>query len=134
MKMDNTVKLDNGTFLTNHVGKYKSGLTLLHEVEDITWLRLDYKELNLEYADLEYLEGEFFTSKKGTKCFRIKSGGNQLLLRDNWGGSFAKYFGGALRKLPTQYYVRASSNGGGNGYDYAVIMKGTKQVIKEDDI
>jgi hypothetical protein len=89
--------------------------------------------LNLENGSLDFMRGSYFVSKKGTKIFKIDPNGQHMLLRDDWGGAFNDYRGGTLPE-DQLYYHRASSNGGGSGYDYAVIPVGWKQVLKEEDL
>ena len=81
--------------------------------------------------------GRYFKSKKGTDCFEVSDDPTtapHILLIDNWGGAFNDYRGRELFKLPNLYQKRASSNGGGTGYDYVIIEKGTKYALDEEDI
>jgi len=135
--MTNWVELSNGQFLYNDYGKYKPNLTFLG-------LSVPYfpeysvvspSQFNLPKGNMSFLKGEYFRSKKGTPCFRLSETGPHILIRDDWGGAFNKYGGGMLEKLPNRlYYRRASSNGGGNGYDYIIVPEGTKYIMSEEDI
>ena len=100
------------------------------------WDSKDYREFNLPQGDLCGIVGTFFTSKKGTKIFRIEENGPHILLRDDWGGCFNDYRGGTLpdESQGALYHRRASSNGGGSGYDYAVVPKDWRLSISEDDL
>ena len=89
-------------------------------------------KFNLPNGELRQLTGEYFVSKKGTKCFRIGNGPH-IILQDDWGGAFNKYRGHTLPEDQI-YYRRSSSNGGGCGYDYAIIPKDWRLQITEDDI
>lgn len=131
----NTIKLDNGEFLTNDYGKYAPDLTFLHKDEKIQWVRKhDLSVFNLPAGGINYLIGDFFTSKKGTKCFRIKDNGKHILISDDWGGAFNSYRGRTLPKEGSLHYRRASSNGGGSGVDYAIYERGWKYTISLEDI
>jgi hypothetical protein len=130
------IKLDNGNYLFNDYGKYSSGLSFILPSEDTEIFKsVETEQYNLPDGDLSEVKGRFFTSKKGTKCFDVKEDGPDVLIRDSWGGSFNKYRGDTLSLLPNQkYFNRASSNGGGNGYDYVVVPIHTKYTISIDDI
>jgi hypothetical protein len=141
------VRLEKDDFLIKNYGKYWSGLGIIipkdHPLieKDKKYLKMwtvggdKFKdELNISNkSSLKYLRGRYFESKKGTKLFKADPNGPHYLLQDDWGGCFASYWG---RTLPEDqlYYKRASSNGGGSGYDYAVIPVGWKQVLKEEDL
>lgn len=139
---ESIIELDNGTCLYNSYGKYKSNLCFLGSRESLEkfisgelWRDVPAIEFNLPRGDYSIIAGEYFVSKKGTKCFRIKEDGKHILIRDNWGGCFNDYRGGNLEKLPNKsYYRRASSNGGGTGNDFCIVPTGTKYQLSEDDI
>ena len=131
---DKMIQLDNGKFLYNHVGKYCSGLTFIIDVPYLNWVEAKKEDFNLPGGYLTYIKGDFFISKKGTKCFRVKENGTHILIRDDWGGAFSKYRGRILPQLNAVYYHRSSSNGGGSGYDYGVYLSGWKFTMSEDDI
>ena len=143
--------MNNGDYIVQHYGKYASGLGIIVPKNDAhigpyredQSIRLfeevdmkDKSEFNLGSGSLDTLRGKFFVSKKGTKLFKVDQNGPHILLRDDWGGAFNSYRGG---KLPTMergalYHRRASSNGGGSGYDYAVVPIEWKLEISEDDL
>lgn len=145
------VEMTNGDYLIQNYGKYTSGLGIIVGKNDshigpygedqcIRLFqepdRLEKSNFNLGSGTLDSIRGKFFVSKKGTKLFKVDPNGPHLLLRDDWGGPFNKYRGG---KLPTMeggalYYRRASSNGGGIGYDYAVVPAQWRLEISEDDL
>jgi hypothetical protein len=117
----------------DHIGPYGEDQTIrLFQEPD----RLEKSEFNLGSGVLDTLRGKFFVSKKGTKLFKVDPNGPHLLLRDDWGGAFNKYRGGKLPCMDSGalYYRRASSNGGGSGYDYAVVPVGWKLEISEEDL
>jgi len=130
------IKLDNGKVLINHYGKYKSGLTFILDYPFLCWESVDKSDLNLNRGDYEVLYGNFFESKKGTKCFKVlpKEKASHKLIRDDWGGSFNSYRGRTLPETNSLYYKRASSNGGGSGYDYAIYQRDWKNTLSEEDI
>jgi hypothetical protein len=145
------VEMTNGDFLIQNYGKYCSGLGIIVSKGDnhigpygddrcIRLFqepdRLEKSQFNLGSGTLDSIRGKFFVSKKGTKLFKLDPSGPHILLRDDWGGPFNKYRGG---KLPTMeggalYHRRASSNGGGSGYDYCVVPIDWKLEISEEDL
>lgn len=134
---EDIIILENGNRLVRHYGKYKSGLTIIvSSVDDFNFSKVNLNHMNLGFdGDTEVLTGEFFVSKKGTKCFRVNPNGNQFLIRVDWGGSFNKTRG--LRDNPpkdNRYYRRATSNRGRSGYDYIVLDKNFKNSLSEDEI
>ena len=136
LNMEGIIELAGGNFMYNCYGKYKPDICfLLGKIPMMTsWKPMMPSDLNLERGDLSFLQGDYFISRKGTNCFKLSPQGNHLLIRDDWGGAFNKYRGGCLASLKNEYYRRASSNGGGSGYDYVIIDKNTKFVVSEDEI
>lgn len=128
-------KLNNGKYLILDYGKYQSGLCIIHSLPLIEWIKKDSKNFNLPQGNIEVIYGDFFISKKGTKCFEIKDKKNakHILISDEWGGAFNSYRG---RTLPENglYFKRARSNGGGAGVDYAIFDKEWKHSLSIDDI
>jgi len=140
--MQGNFQLNDGSICDNsQYGKYGCHLTIIREggIDDqIEWKEPDnlIKGMNLPMpkgSRLSFLRGDFFTSKKGTKMFKIKPQGSHVLIRDDWGGCFNSYHG---LTLPGgyEYFHRASSNGGGSGYDYAVYKTGFKYAASLDDL
>lgn len=137
---------NNRRFLINKFGKYKPNMSFIipceHYVdrdnEPVSFLK--YEEADKKLVDAlgvdfngngspEVLFGDFWRSKKGSACFAPKSPkqAQHVLVRVNWGGAFSKHRGqyaaedgGGLSYL-AQYFRRAKSNGGGQGYDYYVF-------------
>lgn len=130
------IKLSNGNVLMNRYGKYEPNLTFVAAEPYIMWDRIAATELNCnpDAGWFDVLHGTFFVSKKGTKCFRIDSNGEHILIKDSWGGCFNKYRGYSLPENGSVYYHRASSNGGGCGYDYAVYPRNWMFTLNEEDI
>lgn len=143
------IELNSGDYIIQNYGKYCSGLGIIVPKDDAhigpygdedKSIRLfqdedrcDKSVFNLGNGVVDTLRGKYFVSKKGTKLFKVDPNGPHMLLRDDWGGAFNDYRGG---KLPDNqlYYRRASSNGRGSGYDYAVVPIDWKQSISEDDL
>ena len=130
------IELDNGKWMVNDYGKYRPNLTfILNNKEDLeNWEQIHGSELNLECGTLYRLTGNFWENKKGTKCFHVRKDGKHQLIRDSWGGAFCSYRGNIILNTGESLYERrASSNGGGIGYDYAVFPVGWKKVEKFED-
>lgn len=134
--MANVITLDNGKFLIKDYGKYASGLCFVSDKPKFFWNEIKREDLNLGRGEYAALYGYYYVSKKGTKCFKLSSKlqATHMLLRDNWGGAFNSYRGNTLVELNHEYHRRASSNGGGTGYDYAVFPIGWRNILSEDDI
>lgn len=136
LNTEGIIELTNGTFLINKYGKYEPNLSFLNIKPDVNseWIRVEPSEFNLPKGCLSKIYGTFFTSKKGTKCFRINPNGEHMLIGDGWGGSSNRYYGGTLPEEGALYYRRASSNGGGLGHDYAIYQRDWKYELSEEDI
>lgn len=136
LNKEGVIQLTNGTFLINKYGKYEPNLSFLNIKPDVNseWIRVEPSEFNLPKGCLSKIYGTFFTSKKGTKCFRINPNGEHMLIGDCWGGSSNRYYGGTLPEEGALYYRRASSNGGGLGHDYAIYQRDWKYELSEEDI
>ena len=130
------VNLTNGNVLMNRYGKYQPNLTFVASEPYIMWDRIAATELNCnpDAGWFDVLYGTFFVSKKGTKCFRIDANGPHILIKDSWGGCFNKYRGYSLPENGSVYYHRASSNGGGCGYDYGIYPRNWMFTLNEEDI
>jgi len=129
------IKLNDGKFLLKDFGKYRTDLLIISDNPEINYEKISPQEFNLDKGDLTFIKGTFFVTKKGANAFRIEEKGNHLLLRDDWGGAFNRYRGGSLFELDNLLYKRrASSNGGGTGYDYVVVPVGTKYEISIEDL
>ena len=133
------VVLTSGKLLFNMFGKYKPDLAILVPDQESLKGSVRYKfgqpDLNLPVSVTGFF-GTYFVSKKGTNCFEMSASTDapHILLIDDWGGAFCSYRGRELFKLKNLYARRACSNGGGAGYDYVVIERGTRYALSEDDI
>lgn len=113
---EQAIELNDGKFLIKDFRKYGSGLLIISEKPAVTYSK---SVANLGGKELKEIKGTFFITKKGAKAFDTTTiNPTHILYKDGWGGCFNSYRG---RKLPDGIYNhRASSNGGGAGYDYAV--------------
>ncbi len=84
--------------------------------------------MNLVFnGDPKILFGDYWISRKGSRCFRPKSplGASHLLIKVAWGGADETH--GSRGNYPEDipagvlYFRHARSNAGGMGYDYWVI-------------
>ena len=139
IEMDNVITLDNGKFLIRDYDKYGSKLSILSTLPKVVWEETQPKEFNIASKREKIIcrvYGEYFITKKGTKCFRVNPNGKHMMLRG--------FYGGAMRCADLLYDVRnnpeviyhkdASSNGGGLGYRYLIVPRDWKQSLSEDDI
>jgi hypothetical protein len=122
-------ELDNGMFIFHDFGKCRPNIVWV--LPTLLWMDELYKpmradEVNLHTGRLNYIEGDYWVSQKGTKCFKPKEGGKHLLIRDDWGGSPSEHGSGILKQLNPIYYRYAPTNSGRSGRDFCVIEKGTK--------
>lgn len=140
---EDIIQLEGKKRLVRHYGKYMSNLSILVEVySDYSWLRSPdlSQEMNIRFDGMPYvMRGEYFVSKKGTKCFRVKKDGPHFLIRNEWGGAFNDTRGfTSSRQAEIEgialYFRRASSNGGGLGNDYIVLPVGFRRTLREEDV
>lgn len=90
--------------------------------------------VHIDGSVCEVIFGDFFVSKKGKDCFRVKENGKHQLIVIDWGGAFNKSRGCTGDSISEKlYYRRASSNGGGSGYEYIVTTKGYIQGHSADE-
>lgn len=135
-------------FLVNCFGKYQPNITFIvgKEVEldangkpinplAYTSDREVTDSMNMDFdGDAEFMFGDFWRSRKGGACFRPKSPktAKDLLVRVDWGGCFNSHRGTYSDEAKAiegvKYFRRASSNGGGAGYDYWVVPVGFEEV------
>ena len=141
-------------FLVNDFGKYRPNITFivpktydldkngkpinpLHYTED----REVTDNMNLDFdGSASFIFGDFWRSKKGGACFRPKNPmqAKHLLVRIDWGGCFNSHRGNYADDVKdidgVLYFRRASSNGGGSGYDYWVLPVGYARVIHNEEV
>jgi|JI10StandDraft_1071094.scaffolds.fasta_scaffold202871_1 hypothetical protein len=139
-----TVFETNSCFLVNNFGKYSPNITFVLE-KDFEGKSLEtfsnqktqeiIADMNLDLSGcVSVMFGDFWKSQKGGACFRPKEikHASHVYIRISWGGAFEKSRG--LRDFPKhyEYYRRASSNGGGTGFDYLVVPMGFVALRSED--
>jgi len=124
---ENIFLLDDGTYLHNHVGKYKSGITFICNREDLHKnifeedRKLDQKlNFGLKPDDrLSFVTGDYYISRKGKSCFdRTTENPKHVLIAHSWERT---------SKTPIEirssafYYKQSRSNIGRSGVDYMVL-------------
>jgi len=126
-------EFDDKWFGKKDFGKYKPNLLIIAPQPE---LKFEPLHLNVPWrgAKLSHLIGTFFTTKKGTKAFRVDPTGLHVLICDSWGGCFNSYRGGNWEPVKPLYYRCACSNGGGAGNDWIVIDRGKDFVVSVDDV
>lgn len=131
---EHIIALEGGEYLYNHVGKYRSGLCFVGLPWEWKFLKDGFDAYNVEPdGEIYSMRGDFFVSKKGTKCFRPKKNGKHILISVNWGGAFNRSRG--ICDFTTEiYYHRAGSNGGGSGISYWIVPFGWKRTLSIDEI
>lgn len=133
-----SISLTNGEELINRYGKYMPQMSFLLNKENccIRWEDAD-PSLNIDWdGDPLQLRGDYWVSKKGTHCFRPSNEGKHILVSVDWGGCFistrgTEYFTTEALAL---YAHRASSNGGGAGYNFYVFPYGYHREVSIEDI
>lgn len=138
-----SIRLENGDWLINaKYGKYAPNLTF---VVDEDHKKLGWTEMNTEEKEAinilwdgspDYMIGDFWVSKKGTRCFKPKADGKHLLIRNSWGGCFNDSRGCEEDKIKDDvlYKRRASSNGGGSGNTYYIFPVNFRKSYSLEDI
>jgi hypothetical protein len=134
------IELTNGEKLIKRYGKYKPNVCfLLNDAnKEIVWEDAPKDLFNIAWdsSHLEIMPGDFWLSKKGTKCFRPSKDGKHVLVRNNWGGCFEHSSGREFEEIKDlAIYARvARSNGGGAGNNYYVFPKDFRKEVSIDDI
>ena len=133
-----SVTLTNGEELINRYGKYQPNLTFLINEKNasMVWENVP-KEINIKFdGDPLTLPGDFWVSRKGTNCFRPNPNGKHILVRVDWGGCFISTRGDEYEdtKPLALFAKRASSNGGGTGYNFYVFDKNFRREVSIEDI
>lgn len=131
------IRLEGWKRLIRHYGKYRAGLSILvNSFADYGWKDDPHlgRKMNIQFdGKTSVMRGEFFVSKKGTNCFRVKKDGKHLLIRIEWGGS-KKTRGLITAPKDAVYFKRASSNAGRMGYDYVIFPVDYVLHLKEEDV
>ena len=143
-KIEN-IRLENGEFLNRLYGKYLPNLIIISKEELSTYWRGDLalpkeeadkilRDLNIPFDGKPFvIRGQYRKNAKGNEIFDTTRSGHILLAVD-WGGAFTKTRGIDNDKVEGHlYYRRASSNGGGTGWDYMILPEGFSMKLSEDD-
>lgn len=140
-------------FLVNEFGKYHPNICFVVDKEfnlneyntPINPLEFieDYEvtaNMNVDFnGEPKFLFGDFWISKKGEACFRPKDAmeAKHMLIRSSWGGSYNQTRGRKPSEVEqikdVLYFRHATSNGGGEGYDYWVVPVGFRYIIHDDE-
>lgn len=141
-------------FLVNRFGKYRPNITFIvpktydlnkngKPIDPLSYIedREVTANMNLDFdGSASFIFGDFWRSKKGGACFRPKNPmqAKHLLIRVDWGGAFDRHRGNYPEDVKdidgVLYFRRASSNGGGSGYDYWVLPVGYTRLIHDVEI
>ena len=148
-RTDKVVETATSFVLIEH-GKYKPNISFV--------IRKDYGVNPLEYrkdaaaremiaglglgfgtaeSGVSVLFGDFWLSKAGKPHFRPKpvQEATHVIVRANWGGfNHPRTRGQWGAPEGVTYFRRASSNGGGTGYDYYVVPVGFYLVVRDEEI
>ena len=142
--------IETGTsFVVNAYGKYQPNISFVL-AKDFGGDPLKYRSdaptremiagLGLGFGTSEsgvsVLFGDFWSSKAGKPHFRPKSVqvASHVLVRASWGGAFVRTRGRWEAPEGAAYFRRASSNGGGTGYDYYVLPVGYYLVVRDEEL
>lgn len=139
------------SFVVNDHGKYRPNITFVLP-KDFSGDPLKYRAddpsrkmiaaMGVDFGTgeevVEALFGDFWLSKAGKPHFRPKSPqvATHVLVRADWGaGAGGSRTRGRWQALPgAAYFRRASSNGGGTGYDYHVLPIGYYVVVSDEEL
>ncbi len=136
------IKLDNGKFLNRVYGKYSPNITFISNIElnceNLKKIRMDTSVINpnLKFDGIinEIYKGWYRKNAKGTDVFEHDKNGKHFFVCVSWGGAFDSSSGKCLTpKVHFLYYRRASSNGGGTGYNYFIFENNCIDKLSEDD-
>ena len=140
----------NKTFVVNAYGKYRPNISfVLHK--DFSGDPLEYRKdaptkkmvagMGINFgapeSGVSVLFGDFWLSKAGKPHFRPKSYklATHVIIRADWGGfSYPGTRGAWSAPEGVVYFRRASSNGGGSGYDYYVVPVGYYLVVRDEEL
>ena len=136
------------SFIVNAYGKYNPNISFVLD-KDFSGDPLEYrkdaptKELvantgisfGTSESGVSVLFGDFWLSRSGKPHFRPKSYklATHVIIRADWGGfSYPGTRGRWSAPDGVAYFRRASSNGGGTGYDYYVVPVGYRLIHDEE--
>lgn len=143
--------IETGTsFVVNAYGKYQPNISFVL-AKDFGGDPLKYRSdvptremiagMGLGFGTSEsgvsVLFGDFWSSKAGKPHFRPKSPqvATHVIVRADWGGfNHPRTRGSWSAPEGAAYFRRASSNGGGTGYDYYVLPVGYYLVVRDEEL
>lgn len=130
------VKLNGGKFLYKWYGKYMPNILYLNNVPEWEWELTKGSAYNLgAIPDLSMIRGKYFKTAKGADAFEADNNGEHVLLSDNWGGSFANYWGeNSPRREDCLYQRLAASNAGRSGTTFSIVPFGYKATHDIDEL
>lgn len=138
------------SFVVNEYGKYQPNISFVME-KSFTGDPLKYRSdaptremiagMGLGFGTLEsgvsVLFGDYWSSKAGKPHFRPKLSqvATHVIVRADWGGfNHPRTRGSWSAPDGAAYFRRASSNGGGTGYDYYVLPVGYYLVVRDEEL
>lgn len=138
------------SFIVNAYGKYNPNISFVLD-KDFSGDPLEYRRdtptkemvanMGIDFGTSEsgvsVLFGDFWLSRSGKPHFRPKSYklATHVIIRADWGGfSYPGTRGRWSAPDGVAYFRRASSNGGGTGYDYYVVPVGYHIVMNDDEL
>lgn len=136
------------SFIVNAYGKYNPNISFVLD-KDFSGDPLEYRRdtptkemvanMGIDFGTSEsgvsVLFGDFWLSRSGKPHFRPKSYklATHVIIRADWGGfSYPGTRGRWSAPDGVAYFRRASSNGGGTGYDYYVVPVGYRLIHDEE--
>lgn len=136
------------SFIVNAYGKYNPNISFVLD-KDFSGDPLEYRRdtptkemvanMGIDFGTSEsgvsVLFGDFWLSRSGKPHFRPKSYklATHVIIRADWGGfSYPGTRGRWSAPDGVAYFRRASSNGGGTGYDYYVVPVGYHLIHDEE--
>lgn len=143
--------IETGTsFVVNAYGKYQPNISFVL-AKDFGGDPLKYRNdaparemiagMGLGFGTSEsgvsVLFGDFWSSKAGKPHFRPKSPqvATHVIVRADWGGfNHPRTRGSRSAPEGAAYFRRASSNGGGTGYDYYVLPVGYYLIVRDEEL
>lgn len=138
----------NRTFVINAYGKYRPNISFVLS-KDFSGDPLEYRRdtptkemvanmgitFGTSESGVSVIFGDFWLSKSKKPHFRPKSYklATHVIIRADWGGfSYPGTRGRWSAPDGVAYFRRASSNGGGTGYDYYVVPVGYRLIHDEE--
>jgi len=140
--------IETGTsFIVNKFGKYEPNVSFVLD-KNYSGDPLEYRNdfpayrmiagtgIDFDSNKVEVVTGDFWLSKAGKPHFRPKGieNASHMLIRADWGGAFSEKRGQHGGPKGTLHFRRASSNGGGSGYDFYILPIGFQLIVRDEEI